>query len=253
MTTQGSHKKTNKRPIKKAITIVLITSKLMLANASERRIMHNRTNSNDLQEIVTQALEEIKESQGKNFDINKVNLAEMARKTGLSRRKLRTLKKNDFIVRPNAHLGQKATTTVLTGYTDFLDDQLRKGNRNSSVLFERIREEGYSGSRTTVKRYIRDHLDLVPAKRQLVAPQGNRGRRYSTGPGECFQMDWGFVNVVTEDGAEYRVACFAMICHHCGQRFIEFFPNARQENLFIGMLHAFTYLGVPQFILTDNC
>ena len=224
----------------------------MLANASERRIMHNRTNSNDLQEIVTQALEEIKESQGKNFDINKVNLAEMARKTGLSRRKLRTLKKNGFIVRPNAHLGQKATTTVLTGYTDFLDDQLRKGNRNSSVLFERIREEGYSGSRTTVKRYIRDHLDLVPAKRQLVAPQGNRGRRYSTGPGECFQMDWGFVNVVTEDGAEYRVACFAMICHHCGQRFVEFFPNARQENLFIGMLHAFTYLGVPQFILTDN-
>lgn len=107
MTTQGPHKKTTKRPIKKAITIVLITSKLMLANASERRIMHNRTNSNDLQEIVTQALEEIKESQGKNFDINKVNLAEMAHKTGLSRRILRTLKKNDFIVRPNAHLGQK--------------------------------------------------------------------------------------------------------------------------------------------------
>ena len=196
----------------------------MLANASARRIMHNRTNSNDLQEIVTQALEEIKEFQGKNFDINKVNLAEMARKTGLSRRKLCTLKKNDFIVRPNAHLGQKVTTTVLTGYTDFLDDQLRKGNRNSSVLFERIREEGYSGSRTTVNRYIRDHLNLVPAKRQLVAPQGNRGRRYSTGPGECFQMDWGFVNVVSEDGAEYRVACFAMICHHCGQRFVEFFP-----------------------------
>ena len=65
----------------------------------------------------------------------------MARKTGLSRRKLRTLKKNDFIVRPNAHLGQKATTTVLTGYTDFLDDQLQKDNRNSSLLFEWIREK----------------------------------------------------------------------------------------------------------------
>ena len=36
----------------------------MLANASERRIMHSRTNSNDFQEIVTQGLEEIKESQG---------------------------------------------------------------------------------------------------------------------------------------------------------------------------------------------
>ena len=214
--------------------------------------MRYRTNSNDLQEIVTQALEEIKEVQGKNFDINKVNLAEMQRKTGLSRRKLRTLKKNNFIVKPNAHLGQKANTTVLTGYTDLLDEQLSKGNKNSSALFDRIREEGYTGSRTTVKRYIKEHLDLVPAKRQLVAPQGNRGRRYSTGPGECFQMDWGFVNVVTEEGTEYRVACFAMICHHCGQRFIEFFPNARQEELFIGMLHAFTYLGVPKFVLTDN-
>ena len=43
-----------------------------------------------------------------------------------------------------------------------------------------------------------------------------------------------------------------MICHHCGQRYIEFFPNARQENLFIGMIHAFQYMGVPRFVLTDN-
>ena len=43
-----------------------------------------------------------------------------------------------------------------------------------------------------------------------------------------------------------------MICHHCGQRYIEFFPNARQENLFIGMIHAFQYMGVPCFVLTDN-
>jgi hypothetical protein len=43
-----------------------------------------------------------------------------------------------------------------------------------------------------------------------------------------------------------------MICHHCGQRYIEFFPNAKQENLFIGMIHAFQYMGVPAYILTDN-
>ena len=214
----------------------------------------NKQIGNDLcTEIISQAIDEMKAIQGDSFSLEKINLAELERRTGISRARLRRLKQNNFQPMPHGNKGRKADYTVLTGYTDFLDDQLRKGNRNSSVLFERIREEGYSGSRTTVKRYIRDHLDLVPAKRQLVAPQGNRGRRYSTGPGECFQMDWGFVNVVTEDGAEYRVACFAMICHHCGQRFVEFFPNARQENLFIGMLHAFTYLGVPQFILTDNC
>ena len=65
-------------------------------------------------------------------------------------------------------------------------------------------------------------------------------------------MDWGFVNVETEDGSTYKAACFAMICHCCGKRYIEFFPNARQENLFIGMIHAFLYMGIPQYVLTDN-
>ena len=54
------------------------------------------------------------------------------------------------------------------------------------------------------------------------------------------------------DGSEYNAACFAMVCHHCGQRFVEFFPNAKQENLFIGMIHAFRYMGIPKTVLTDN-
>ena len=43
-----------------------------------------------------------------------------------------------------------------------------------------------------------------------------------------------------------------MICHHCGERYIEFFPNAKQENLFIGMIHAFKRMGVPDHVLIDN-
>ena len=65
-------------------------------------------------------------------------------------------------------------------------------------------------------------------------------------------MDWGFTKVQSCAGGEYTAACFAMVCHHCGQRYVEFFPNAKQENLFIGMIHAFRYMGVPQYVLTDN-
>ena len=111
---------------------------------------------------------------------------------------------------------------------------------------------GFTGSRSTVKRYIAAHKHLIPVKRQLVAPQGNRGRRYTTEPCETYQMDWGFTDVLDYDGKTYCVACFAMICHHCGQQYIEFFPNARQENLFIEMIHAFQYMGIPHFVLTDN-
>ena len=37
-----------------------------------------------------------------------------------------------------------------------------------------------------MKDYINNNKNLVPAKRQLVAPRGNRGRRYETEPGESF-------------------------------------------------------------------
>ena len=33
---------------------------------------------------------------------------------------------------------------------------------------------------------------------------------------------------------------------------MEFFHNAKQENLFIGMIHAFRYMGIPKYVLTDN-
>jgi len=59
-------------------------------------------------------------------------------------------------------------------------------------------------------------------------------------------MDWGFVEALDEAGNEYRVSCFALSCHHCGSMFIEFFPNAKQENLFIGMINAFQYMGIPE-------
>lgn len=51
---------------------------------------------------------------------------------------------------------------------------------------------------------------------------------------------------------KFSDAYFTMVCHHCGSRYIEFFPNAKQENLFIGMIHAFQYMGVPKSVLTDN-
>lgn len=214
--------------------------------------MNEVTQCNDLQEIISHALVEMKKEQGENFDLSRINLAELERRTGITRAKLRRLKKSNFVVPPHGRTGLKAPATVLTGYTGVLDDLLKKGVSNSTVCFERIQEHGYQGGITSVKTYIAEHRDLLPAKRQIAQPQGNRGRRYQTGPGESYQMDWGFVDVETSTGASYKVACFAMICHHCGERYIEFFPNAKQENLFIGMVHAFTYLGVPQYVLTDN-
>ena len=207
---------------------------------------------NSLDTIVSQALNEMKEEQGIDFKAEAVNLVELQRRTGISRAKLRKLKKNNFKVTEHGRKGYTAQKTILSGYTDELDYLLRKGIKNSSICLQRLHDSGYSGGLTTLKNYILQHKSLLPAKRQQIMPQGNRGRRFVTKPGEAYQMDWGFTTVATNYGQTLHAACFAMICHHCGQRYIEFFPNAKQENLFIGMIHAFRYMGVPAYILTDN-
>ena len=209
-------------------------------------------NSNDLSAIIAQAIDEMKTELGDHFDLKNINLAELERRTGISRAKLRRIKKDGFKILPHGLTGRKAEKTLLTGYTGIIDAKLKKGVINSNVIYDRLTEAGYTGSVTTVKNYIAAHKDLVPAKRQIVAPQGNRGRRYTTNPGENYQMDWGFADVDCGNGNSFRVACFAMICHCCGKRYIEFFPNARQESLFIGMIHGFQRLGIPRYILTDN-
>ena len=132
--------------------------------------------SNDLTKIIAQAIDEIKMELGDKFDPGKINLAELERRTGISRAKLRRLKKNGFVDMPHGLAGRTAKKTVLTGFTGIIDALLTKGITNSSVCFDRLKEAGYQGGLTTVKTYISKHRDLIPAKRQAIAPQGNRGR-----------------------------------------------------------------------------
>ena len=208
--------------------------------------------SNDLQSIITQAIDDMKVEYGTHFDPDHINLAELGRRTGITRGRLRTIQKNGFKVLPHGNSGRKSAHTVLTGFTGVLDNLLQNNVTNSVLCFERLQEQGYKGSLSTVKAYLKTHHHLVPVKRQVVVPQGSRGQRYKTDPGEVFQMDWGFITCDDGSGTVSRIACFAMVCHHCGEFYIEFFPNARQENLFIGMIHAFMEMGVPRYILTDN-
>lgn len=206
-----------------------------------------------LQDIVDEALAQMAAEHGGELARDDVNLAEFSRLTGLSRSKARTLKEKGFTVTPHGRCGLRKENTVIAGYTGVLDDLLRKGVTNSEVCFERIASLGYEGGVTTVKNYIAGRRDLVPAKRKVVEPsRSGRGERYSTEPGEAYQMDWGFVAVEDWRGEACRIACFAMVCHHCGTAYVEFFTNARQENLFIGMVHAFMAMGVPERVVTDN-
>lgn len=205
-----------------------------------------------LQEIIDDALEEMAAEAGEGFDPQTCNLAGFCRRTGLDRSRARTIGRHGFRVLPHGNCGRRATETVPSGYTGIVDSQPRLGVTNSQVIFERLLGQSYEGGLTTVKACISGHGDLVPAKRRQAAPQGSRGQGYRTGPGGAYQMDRGFAGVGDREGGGYRVACLAMVCHHCGTPCVGLFPNARQESLLVGMLHAFMAMGVPEVVLTDN-
>ena len=124
---------------------------------------------------IFEVIEEMRASMGDFFSLASLNLAELERRTGVSRAKLRRLKRNGFAVLPHANTGRKSEHTVLTGYSGMLDSMLSNGISNSSVCYDRLLEAGYCGSLISVKNYINRNKGLIPAKRHLVEPQGNRG------------------------------------------------------------------------------
>lgn len=158
----------------------------------------------DLQEIIDAALREMAAEEGDGFDPQACNLAEFCRRTGLTRSRARTVRAHGFRALPHGNSGRRAAPGVLAGHTGLVDDLLRKGVTNSQVIFERLLGQGYAGGLTTVKSYIAAHRDLVPAKRRQAAPQGCRGQRFRTAPGEAYQMDWGFVAVERPGGERAR-------------------------------------------------
>ena len=98
----------------------------------------NKHNGNDLYiEIIAQAIEEMKEVQGESFSLENVNLAELERRTGITRARLRRMKANGFKSVPHGRSGQKADSTVLSGYTSTLDSLLKIGVTNSVVFLRK--------------------------------------------------------------------------------------------------------------------
>lgn len=200
----------------------------------------------DMFNALIKAQEELR-NQGK----DEWNISALSTLTGVSRPTIRKLKNSGFEFAAHGNTGKKRESTKLSGFEAKVDNFLKSGCSNSSKILEELQKDGYLGSQTTIKNYISNHRELIPVR--IDPTPVVRARRYETLPGDAMQMDWGFVNVVDNEGVKSRLACFVMVCCHCKKPYIEFFTCARQEFLFIGMIHAFTYFGgLPKWILTDN-
>lgn len=74
----------------------------------------------NLQEILTQAVEQVKKQRGK------IVLTEIARLTPFTVRQLGRLRDNGFVLKPNGNRGKRKKETKLSDYSDLLDNGNRK-------------------------------------------------------------------------------------------------------------------------------
>ena len=68
--------------------------------------------------------------------MDRINLAELERRSGVSRWKLRRLKRNGFQDLPCSSKGRKHAATKLSGYTGIIGSLLRQGIKSSSVILD---------------------------------------------------------------------------------------------------------------------
>jgi len=117
----------------------------------------------------------------------------------------------------------------------------RKQRHTAKRVFQRLREEGYSGGYTQVKEAVRE---IKQTSGEVFMPLVHE-------PGEA-QVDFGFA-LVKMAGQLIKVAFFAMALPYSDAMFIAAYPRECTETFQDGHVRAFGFFeGVPSRIRYDN-
>lgn len=169
------------------------------------------------------------------------SIREIAKETGHSRNTVRRYLRLEGI--PERKV-RKSRDSKLDPFKPFLQERIQEGIFNCEVLFELLREKGYTGGRTILKDYVKD---FRPPK-QVPAVL-----RYETKPGEHAQVDWGLCEYADQDGNVRKVPVFVMVLGYSRATYIEFTKRCDIHSFLRCLIHAFEYFGgIPKVMLTDQ-
>ena len=110
-------------------------------------------------------------------------------------------------------------------------------------LWQRLREEGFTGGYTAVKKFVR----TVRPKREKAF------LTLAFAPGECAQVDWGSYGTVRVGETTRRLSFFVMVLCYSRQLYVEFTVSQTMEHFLTCHQNAFAaFGGVPSRIMIDN-
>ena len=114
---------------------------------------------------------------------------------------------------------------------------------SAQQIFQRLREDGYSGGQTILRDYVRR---IRPTKRPVYL-------KLNFTPGECAQVDWGEYGTVAVGNTRRRLSFFVMVLAFSRQIFVEFTVSQTMEHFLTCHEHAFAaFGGVPSKLMIDN-
>jgi len=165
------------------------------------------------------------------------SVSEIARVTGRHRRTIRRLIQGGGS-KPRA---ARLVSSKLDPYRDYLLQRLLQDKvSNAAVLFDELRERGYTGGRSILWEFLHPLRELL-ADRTTV--------RFETPPGKQAQVDWGMFR----KPARQRVQGFVLTLGWSRASYLDFSETQALPAFLRCHEHAFHYLGgVPEEILYDR-
>jgi len=134
----------------------------------------------------------------------------------------------------------------LDRYKEVINVWLEEAPYSAERIYEKIREQGFTGGHSIVKDYVRGKKEQLDEKATV---------RFETMPGLQGQMDWAFFEDHTafEEGKQKKLYCFLLIMGYSRTRYIEFVTDMNTNTMIRCHANAFRYFGgYPEEILYDN-
>ena len=165
--------------------------------------------------------------------------AQIARELGLDERTVRRrLEAQQFLPRKSVQRPSK-----LDPFKDTVVRMVESYPYSAAQVLQRLREEGFTGGYTAVKKFVRK----VRPKREKAF------LKLAFAPGECAQVDWGSYGSIQVGETTRRLSFFVMVLCYSRQMYVEFTVSQTMEHFLACHQNAFrAFGGVPARIMVDN-
>lgn len=169
------------------------------------------------------------------------SISEIARRTGRDRNTVRRVIRGEI---PKPRRQRAVRPSKLDPYKDYILGRMAEGVTNAVRICKEIREQGYSGGMTILRKFMHPHR---PQR------QGRITTRFETPPGHQAQIDTSEFLYQLPDGSNRKIHLFELVLGYSRLAYAEFIQSANQLSLLQALRRGLSAIGgVPREILSDN-